>query len=249
MQDQEKGFAFDDDPTLSACCIRDLEERKQAAAWKAELKRNDPVERAEAMRKVVGGAESGGQHHRHHQSVPNFPRGKLVETNECNLGGIINKGMFVVCLALPEFPTLLESAMRNWMDGFDSVLLIHRFKPSACRNCYLDENLKLPALVVWSQGERVMLIDRNRLEAETETSIIARLTLAKRQCTTNLDDDDDDDEETGTGRNSYFKCEKQGCTRTFHHVHVANRWKNSTFENHQQDDDSHMSDSDEEDDL
>jgi len=58
-------------------------------------------------------------------------------------------------------------------------------------------------------------------------------------------DNSEDEDERKTGRSSYFKCGKAGCSRTFHHVHVQNKWKNSEFD---KDEDVDMDDAESDDD-
>lgn len=231
MQKQSDDYVLDDDPTLSACCIRDLQERKQAAAWKAELKQNDPVERAEARARQGAGIASlfTSNHHSHSHLPLNISKGSLAEVGECDISSIVSGGQFVVCLAMSETPSELQSSLREWIDGFDAILVAHIFRPAACRNCFLNENIRLPALIVWNKGERQIVLERNRLEAETEVSLIARLTLLKRQASDSNDSEEESDERE-TGRNAYFRCGKPGCDRSFHHVHVKDTWKNSAFE-------------------
>jgi hypothetical protein len=226
------------DPTLSQCCVRDLEDRKRAAAFKAELRRNDPILKAEMRAKVgagimFGNSQQHAQHNHTHASNPAFPTGKLIETDECNVISAASSGGFVVCLALPPSSTPFETALRNWIDGFDCILMAHRFRPSTCKSCFLNEDISLPALIVWSKGARLLAMDRPKLESENEATLIGRLTVMKRQFSSSDDNesDNEDDDNTTTGRNNFFKCEKHGCSRTFHHVHVKEVWKNSGFEN------------------
>jgi hypothetical protein len=229
---------FDEtDPTLASCCIRDIQDRKQAAKFKAELRSKDPVERAVQTRKH--GAEIGlAKPCLIPEFSPSFvaakfPIGRFVETNECNLLGVASSGTFAICLALPEIPSSLEVSIRDWLDGFESVLLCHRFKQATCRTCFLNENIRLPALVVYDCGESVLTLDRMRLESESETSLLTRLTLVKRQRAQEKKREmgsDDESEKPRTGRNNFFVCEKEGCNRSFHHVHVKSTYKNSSFQ-------------------
>ena len=242
---------FPDDPTLSACCLRDMEDRKQAAKWKAELKRNDPVERSEIRARQGAGIASlftndCDGHHSHVNRQLRLPKGTFVEISECDITSAIANGDFVVCLALAESPSQLELSIKEWLDGMDCALVSHRFRPSTCRSCFLNENIRLPALILWNKGERLLALERNRLEAETEGSLLSRLTLMRRQASDgDKSDNSEDEDERKTGRSSYFKCGKAGCSRTFHHVHVQNKWKNSEFD---KDEDVDMDDAESDDD-
>ena len=79
-------------------------------------------------------------------------------------------------------------------------------------------------------------MDRSKLEKEGEFSLISHLSNLKRVQKEKEDsyersnDGERDDERIKTGRNNYFKCEREGCNRTFYHVHVKAQSKNAEFE-------------------
>lgn len=228
----------DFDPTLDSCCARDEAMQKQASAWKSELHRLDPVEqRLNQVR--LGGALATKPSARHgHAHAARIENGTPVETDECNLFDLIGTGRFFLCLAATPGLTRLEETLLEYLEGFPAPIVVHRFRPqSSCQGkCLVTGSMQLPSLMVFCGGKQLLVLERNRIESETESGLIARLSRLK-QTSERAEDDDDDDRET-TGRNKFFQCGKQGCDRTFHHVHVQSQSKYRQQSHSEEDEDS-----------
>ncbi|KAH9259066.1 hypothetical protein BASA81_002686 [Batrachochytrium salamandrivorans] len=217
----------DFDPTLDSCCARDEAMQKQASEWKSELHRLDPVEqRLNQVR--MGGALAMMPAARHgHAHAARIENGTPVETDECNLFDLIETGKFFLCLAATPELTRLEKTLLEYLEGFPAPIVVHRFRPhSSCQaKCFVTGTMQLPSLMVFCAGKQLMVLERNRIESETESGLIARLSRLKQSSEENKGDDEEDDHRETTGRNKFFQCGKQGCDRTFHHVHVQSQFK------------------------
>lgn len=225
-----------DDPALSACCVRDLEDRMKSSKIKARLRALDPVEKAVRERQDAARAWSMVRPTAAVAFRGPVEHGTWIETNECNVLALARspEDRFVVCLARAPVVTEIENRIKDWLEGFQAVLVTHQFTASQCSSCVVNESTSLPALVVWNSGSRVAELDRRQLEMETEGGLIGRLTMLKKtnnvvladgkskSIINNNEDSDDEDVKSG-GRTGFFQCNT--CDRHFFHVHVPPKQK------------------------
>lgn len=198
------------DPTLAACCLRDLEDQRRARELQSKLAARDTVAAKERAAMAPFAAARSDE------------MGGALESALNETGG----GLVVVLASDGDGrggdTSLAEAYARgldDWTEAGDGRRWI-RF-----RGPIQTLESRRPALLVFNDRIRMLTLTREQLEAEPWYRIAALLTTMIAQVNRGggKDSSGEEDEEE---KNS---CPKPGCDRRFHHVHVQSRWRNEEF--------------------
>jgi hypothetical protein len=187
---------FDEDPTMSACCQRDAEDRRKAALLRSQLDAKDIVRRTEDRRRRALEVSF-------HQE------------EDCSMLRAVARGNTVACLAvrMVRNDALEQMCKQVVMEEWDLADLCFVHVPHPGEDCVAN-GLLLPALIVWRNKRKVLELDCKKLERETPRTLFSRL---QSLMVVGLEEE----EEATKGKDeACSSCGKPGCDRTFYHVHI-----------------------------
>ena len=228
---------MDIDPALSACCVKDLEERRLRAAYEARLRAGDVTNRARAVRDAISkemlpvAAASGSA--------------QALDVLGLVAGGGASRGVAAVLVVDEDArveTSALESSVNDGLAEWASAAergatkrtcVVHRRLRAGDELCPGD--VRLPALMIWSDGVLRMTLDALRLAREPWPRVLALLGTVERSSSSKgsrEEEEDGGDDDVGPRKRttpSTSRCGRAGCDRTFDHVHVQSRWRNQEF--------------------